>query len=184
MELLAVISILVLMASVAGTAVYGVMASSQRVAAADQLVNWFEYGRTLAIVHGRASYVVFGDPSPTDASEYHAAGVYLEAEDPALPPVLVSAWGRMPRGISVAIRHQLPQTLSDPPDEMAFALPGGEPAVASGDGYVKFGPTGDVLTPSASALGGMRFALKGKAGVWAEVALSRFSGKVKVLPPS
>lgn len=173
-ELLMVVVVLVVLLGMGGSAMKGVLASSRRVAAQGQVVGWFERARTVAVVYGRPSYLVLGDP--VAQQEYASATIYLEAEDPAEAPVPMSPWQQMPPGYSVVFKTPVQSGLSF----SDLVLPDGT-TVPGGEGRcVKFSPTGEITAPVV--VGNLCYALKGAERIWAEVSVSRLTGKVKVVP--
>jgi len=172
-ELLVVVALLVVLAGFGGSALKGMLGSSRRLAAIDQVVGWFDHARTLAILHGRPSFLVL-----RGTGKYASAGVFLEAEDPAEAPVPMMPWQWLPVGFF--LQYTPGETLEEP--SLNLVLPDGVAVSAEEGRCVKFSPTGEVLVPPDA--GGVRYALKSDAGVCAEVAVSRVTGKVKVMPRS
>ena len=172
-ELLVVVALLVVLAGFGGSALQGMLGTSRRGAAVDQVVGWFEQARTLAVLHGRPAFLVL-----RGTGQYDSAGVFLEAEDSAEPPIPMTPWRALPAGFSMQyIPGETLETAS-----LNLVLPDGSPVSGEEGQCVKFSPTGEVQVPLAA--GGVRYALKSDVGVWAEVAVSRVTGKVKVIPRS
>ncbi len=149
-ESLAVLGILSLMLAAVVPAVRGMARSSGRVAALDGLTAAFSEARSLAIAQGRPAYLVFADAGMAEDRRCRAVCIYQEAENPADPPVRVTAWSRLPTGFCLNADPALASLFTAPPEvpAPAFRLAGeATPRVLP---YLKFGPTGEVLYPDDS----------------------------------
>jgi type II secretory pathway pseudopilin PulG len=150
LESLAVASLVAVLLGLSVSAVRGIVETSSRAAAVDQLMATLEGARMLAVSQGRASYVVFADASTGEDYRCRASAIFQDGEDLSLPPVLRGTWKVLPQGYSLNGNPSLSSVFTAAPEAVSpsFKRPG--------DGlfaelpYIKFGETGAVLHPADS----------------------------------
>lgn len=147
LEILVVVAIIAVLGSVAAPAIQGIMQSTARQAAVDNVMAILDQARTLAVSQNRAAYVAFADETTDDAYRCRAMCIYLDDEDlTKISPVAQTGWLQLPSGI--CFRNDIPSLVNAPITEQSplFVPPG---AVAGKPfHYIKFNRTGAVEFPA------------------------------------
>jgi hypothetical protein len=149
--LLTVLAIIGLFLGAAAPSLRGLLQSSGRTAALNELIGCFDQARSAALASGRCAYLVFADHSVASRERRcRAVSLYLDREDLSLPPRALTPWRTLPPGLSFRQDPGTASLLTAPPEASAprFAPPGGGEAQPLP--YVKFEPTGAVSHPGTS----------------------------------
>ncbi|MBS0659746.1 MAG: prepilin-type N-terminal cleavage/methylation domain-containing protein [Verrucomicrobia bacterium] len=163
-ELLVVMTVMVILFSLASPAIRGLTGGTGRRAAVNMVVSGIEQARVLAATEGAATYLAVADvdrisPPPDSASaaslkeRYHFRAFAVFREDNSTAPVSykqISPWRSLPPSISFRRSSQLAP--GSPNITFPFT-PGGAQATISSP-FLKISPLGEVTgaTPTGPAL--------------------------------